>query len=460
MEYEQPFYSFNLSTKGYSKVVSRVNKLFPRANNRLKANISLYVINLICSPNGKIAVMRKKEWFKEHVIVGGFHSYRYGMGAQLLLESSGFVRYVKGRNARIGYKTGFASRLVATDKFMSLFPTTLYSRPSLDVHFCLDCICKEEIPSEEVGFYSKSVLLCETKGKKKLFSRPEYYKAIRNDSTSFQYNITTLDNKTQSRELKKTGKFLDNFKFDTLVKGIIGSYVLNKDYFSKIHLDLSENVEPSMVKNVYLTRIYKRGGGGRFFQINALSYQNIKREYRNLLLINKKPVVEVDYSSLHLNLLYNSKKLPCVSGDAYMNIVNDLIGKSNKDLREAIKKCVLISINAKDMNDYKSAMRWREKGDYEILQRFKISTEKVITSIIKLYPEISEFINSDASIDLMHKDSDLIENVLYRLKGKKILGVPLHDSIICQKGKEKQVKKIMEEEYKKFTSFDIKVEYK
>lgn len=98
--------------------------------------------------------------------------------------------------------------------------------------------------------------------------------------------------------------------------------------------------------------------------------------------------------------------------------------------------------------------------DAETLKKQGISLKNVITAFEKVHSKIAHFLNSDVSLELMSKDSDIMEQVLLKLMRKNILEIPLPDSIICQRGQEARVKAIMEEAYHEETGFTINVEIK
>jgi hypothetical protein len=58
----------------------------------------------------------------------------------------------------------------------------------------------------------------------------------------------------------------------------------------------------------------------------------------------------------------------------------------------------------------------------------------------ELHSELEDSLNNDSGISLMYKDSNIIEQVLLKLKEENILGVPLHDSIICRQSDKDRVK--------------------
>ena len=67
---------------------------------------------------------------------------------------------------------------------------------------------------------------------------------------------------------------------------------------------------PYDISSVFLYRVFNRGAfkcGGRFF---GHWVQMIPSGYRKYLQIDGEPTVEIDYSSMHISMLYAMKKLP------------------------------------------------------------------------------------------------------------------------------------------------------
>jgi hypothetical protein len=223
--------------------------------------------------------------------------------------------------------------------------------------------------------------------------------------------------------------------------------------------DDSRSLNINMVTDVYLTREFTKEGCGRFYQQHGISYQFIKRERRKHLTINGVKTAEVDFSGLHINLLYVMEGIQNELSDCYMPVVEGLIGRRDDELREAIKQSILVAINAPNFKAFVGALN-SSKEIYPVLHKFGVRPKAIITQFSIIHPHITKHLNTNASILLQYKDSNIIQEVLLKLKKEKILGVPLHDSIICQKSKAKKVKKIMEQTYKKMTGFNIIVKIK
>ncbi|MFH0876521.1 MAG: hypothetical protein V1859_11385 [archaeon] len=439
--YQQRFYQPFIDLEHFTEVKDKVESIFPLENHRTKKHLVLYIINLICSANGKIAVSRDRLWFKRN-IPKCWHSVRLAIKSQDLLISKGLVTYEQGRNARPGYISGFASRLVKTDEFDRQFGSIQIISLKLDSNECFDLIYREAVIPENIpDEYSFESYINNIK-----------IKILNRNETTLTYKLVDGDNSPETCNLNLPLSDSSNFR-----KIALNTYLLNTEYFNNITLGFDSEIEKEMIRNIYLTRIFTPLGCGRFFQQHSISYQNIKKENRSHLLINGQQTAEVDYQGMHINLLYAKERLPCFVGDTYMPIVVKLIGSENSALRDAVKKCVLIAINAKSLNSYKKAIRWNEPDVIKTLSEFSIKPKKVIEAFAEVHPNIAHHLNSNASLDLMYEDSNIMEKVLFKLKELEIYGCPLHDSIICPSQHIDDVKRVMRETYFQVTGFEITV---
>jgi hypothetical protein len=83
----------------------------------------------------------------------------------------------------------------------------------------------------------------------------------------------------------------------------------------------------------FVRRIFNNGSfeqGGRFY---GGFWQNIPREYRKFIRINYKEIVELDYSGLHINMLYAMKKLPAFHGSKDVLALPAVLGKGCSPLK-------------------------------------------------------------------------------------------------------------------------------
>ncbi len=132
-------------------------------------------------------------------------------------------------------------------------------------------------------------------------------------------------------------------------------YITDDEYRDLfIRMQKSASTAAADFTRKFVRRIFNNGSwkqGGRFY---GAWWQNIPREYRHLIRLNGKDVVECDYSGLHVNMLYAEKKLPMPQGDVY----SDIPGYTNSDdFRAFVKQLLLILVNSDDREKAREAIQ-------------------------------------------------------------------------------------------------------
>lgn len=401
--YEQSMYNPYIKIEKYVEVSDIVNELYPdnrilntKSPKRVRRHIVMYVVNLLTSDGGVIAVSRSNNYITG--LKSNWHSYRMAKKALDLIIEDKIVDYKKGQNS-LYFDKGFASIISRNDKFDSYFG-------------------KQETYQPEINT---------------------------DDITNIDINNNIII-AIASHYIKSTERKV-NF--------------LNENYFSKMYLTHKTIENPHFLGNVKLTRIYKQDGCGRFTQKFGTSYQNITKEERRGLLINGKETAEMDYSGMHINLLYNRIGMSSPHLDNYIPVIREL-GIQNDELREIIKHCIFVMINAKTYKSYVVSFNKEEdrRNMVKKLTEASISLKIVYEAFCKVHKPILQFVNSNASISLMLEESNIMQNVLYELMKRDINAIPLHDSVIFEKGRDNVVKNVMKNEYFKQNGFKINVEYK
>ena len=404
--YEYAFYNPYIKTDKYIKVKEIVDTLFPdnlilnvKSTKRIRRHIVMYIVNLLNSENNGIAVSRSNTFITG--LKSNWHSYRSAIKALDLIIDTKLVDYQEGQNS-IAFIKGFSSRIFRTDIFDSYFGKQETYQPEIQ---------EEDI--EDINIHDNSNIL-----------------------------LAIGSHYIESTERK--------VKF------------LNENYFNKMYLTHDSIDKPHFLGNVKLTRIYKHDGCGRFFQTFGTSYQNISKDIRKGVLINGKPTAEMDYSGMHINLLYNRVGMSSPYLDNYIPVIKELNVNPNCYLRDIIKHCIFVMINAKSYKSYVVSFNRKEEKRAMVkeLRMANISLKMVYDAFCKIHKPINKFINSNASISLMLEESNIMQNVLCELMNKNINGLPLHDSVVFEKGHDLVVKEVMEIEYFKYTGFKINVEYK
>ena len=402
--YEQKMYNPYIKIEKYVEVRDVVNKLYPdkrilktKSPKRVRRHIVMYVVNILTSDGGVIAVSRSNNYITG--LKSSWHSYRYADKALDLIIEDNLVDYQEGQNS-ICFDKGFASRLYRNSEF--------------DKHFGEQETYQTEVNEEDI--------------------------------TDIDINDSNILLAIGSHYIEAT---------ERKVK------LLNNEYFSKMYLTHKTIEKPEFLGNVKLTRIYKQDGCGRFFQKFGTSYQNIDKQTRRGVLINGKETAEMDYSGMHINLLYNRIGKSSPFSDNYIPVIREL-GVQSDELRKIIKHCIFVMINAKSYKSYVVSFNKKEdkRNMVKQLKVARISLKHVYDAFCKIHKDIAQFINSNASIGLMLEESNLMQNVLFELKNRDINAIPLHDSVLFEVGNDKVVKKVMENEYFKQNGFKINVEYK
>lgn len=172
--------------------------------------------------------------------------------------------------------------------------------------------------------------------------------------------------------------------------------------------------------------------GGRLYT-SAGGCQALSSEDRAKIKINDKPVVELDFTAYHPHLLYAFKGIQ-LSCDPY--------GFSSN--RKACKLALNITINARN----------KDQAIYAFLQKWdgeKIDVDNLFAKMEKYHTAIAEFFYSGAGCTLQNIDSNIALNIIMKMRAKRIIALPVHDSFIVPVQFKEQLFRVMQEEYKQYT---------
>lgn len=422
-------YSHHISTKKYSETICLINDIFSDINTKFPDKVKRNIVSLIVGfirYDGVMAITRRNSIIASKKSV--WYTYRYAIIALNELLEKGFIILKSKGFWNKKYEKGISSVYEVTDKFKEVF--------------------KESVKDLEMN---------EIKGIK-------------------------INKSNKSKLVSKVSKYLGN-NSNLLHNGTLQIHevenqvdLLNKEYFNDIHLEFPFSND-IIIKNVQLTRVFTEYGKliacGRFAQQGGNSYLTMPKTERINMLINGQRTKECDYSGLFPNILYNISQIQSPYEDNYIAIMDYLnIDKSDKQLRSIIKITFNIMLNAYSYGSYVKSfnMTYSERkgiprknlklSNYEkklYLESRGLNLKTIWDATFKVHPQLSMFIATGVGVILQTIESDIINNVLFRLKSEKITGIPIHDCMICNIGFEEQVKNIMMEEYKNYMGFDIGV---
>ncbi len=224
-------------------------------------------------------------------------------------------------------------------------------------------------------------------------------------------------------------------------------------------------LEEKHLEVVGLTRVFKEGGVGRWFQKGGLSYQGLSGEERSKLLLDGEDVAELDYPAMHPHILYAWEGQQCPA-DFY-----DRITEHCGCPRSVAKSITLFALNATSYSSLSSAINLDKANEtranesratpkailYDELKRIGLRPEGVIDSIVKTHPAIEKYLFSGMAKKLMLKESEIMTSVLLNLMEVGIPALPVHDSVVAPSRDRERVRQVMEHAYREHTGFQITV---
>ena len=198
----------------------------------------------------------------------------------------------------------------------------------------------------------------------------------------------------------------------------------------------------------YLQRKFNNGSlkdGGRFY--NAW-WITVPKEWRKYITINGCPTAELDYTGMHVQLLFAEKGIE-VEVDPYA------IDGVDDQFRSVTKLIFMIIFNAPSRSSALKAIttnsKIKESRDGKFPTGIK-DFDGYLSLIEREYAPISKYFFSGYGVKLQAFDSAIIENVmLMMLKKHNALTLPIHDSLIVEAKYVQQLKECMIEEFKLFS---------
>lgn len=430
--YGQPFLELSPPDQ-YPEVQDLVREGFRKIDDFVYKNMCTIITNLLYRPS--IAVSRDKKIIKEFRRDRGprWYTYHYAVKAQNKLEEKGLISITKGRMARSWEEKGISSVVTAKSRLEDMLKGIIIKPFKVDASLHPN-LTLDRIPITR-GYLDN--FLTVTEGK---ITKEDLIKAY--------FDVSKLNDEYFSDIL---------LGFDP--KGIVPISEMPFEVLREEQGKIERNEGIRMATNVFFTAMFSKNGDGRLYQ-RCKSFQNIPRGLRKYLLIDKNPTAELDYPGMHINLAYflSGKENPYIN-DPYSPVIEKLGFLPFGELREAVKKCVIVGLNTPDMQTCFKAMRYHNRKDVKNLQKAGIELRDVYETFLKQNPAIREIYTSDLrkTHELMFLESNIIRKVLSNLSEEKIKALPLHDEIICEQKEESAVRQIMKDTYTNITGQNINV---
>jgi hypothetical protein len=419
MTEDTPYYScpfLNQYLKIPKDILDKINIDNPQESESVCHCIGLIVVNLLV--HSEVAYSRNKNFYTENRT--SFYTWTHMLKAVDVAEERGYARKLHKGHWNRAFESGLASTL-GRGQHLSKFSLS------------------KEI---ELGIQSLPLLMIDNKP---IFDKRQLSSVTSRSAASSSESHTLLHR-------------LDRVYSEALK--------LNREYWNHMEIDC-RNLEAGerCLDHVGLTRVFKDGGVGRWFQKGGLSFQELSKEERLKLFLNGEEVVELDYPAMHPHLIYAWEGMQCPE-DFYERVMV-LSGCS----RFIAKSVVLIAVNARSYKAFVAAIN-RDKGQqaranrdravpkpilYDELKKYRLHPKDIIESVKKAHPVLAKYIYSGLANKLMLEESDIMTTVLLRLMELGIPALPVHDSVIVPLHRKTTVRRVMEDEYKEQTGFEIVV---
>ena len=403
----------------YSEVNLFVNQIYneiPVPHGHKKGNKKLLKVLLldlyVCwstDPDLKIMFSRDNNAYKAKSRYNELHIGRKIMDIVDILIAEGFIHEKRGFNDRIS-GVAFKSRLWPTEKLRGLFSKARFNR------FCIESHEKRE-----------TVVLRDND---------------KNNIEDYTDNFVT----TKSRDLLKNYNLLlanTHIDLETLTRGILTV----GEGRGKMRLPINQT--DKFVRRIFNDNRWDKGG--RFY---GGWWQRCPKEYRTRITMDTIPTAELDYSGLHIVILYALQGINYwseINEDPY-DIKTNYLSDKEIDLRAAVKLLMLTALNAS--SETKAFKAFRSQCPTGSLEK-KLKDEELesmLDALRRKHPSIEHKFASGAGIDLMFVDSQitelLIEKFTYHYECPILT---IHDSYVVPFGYDDILKREMEIAFEKVT---------
>lgn len=341
-------------------------------------------------------------------------------------------------NFFVAFRTNKCVSIPRTKSYYSDHNNFAFSLISYDVFiFCVDFLTAKKYIAEKKGYKAFGD---NTKGKtSKYWALPILYS---------QFNTLDFSDIFTAKEkeiiMKDQNKIRVNFKGNSETKILRNKLESTNKLYQQFDFRTVLNSDRTTTRLFpRLTAIYNNcslSDGGRLYCLpyRGINYQQLSKQERAKIQINLADTVELDFSTLHLSMLYAQRNIELLS-DPYSFDCN----------RNIAKKTILVLINAE--TEY-SALKALEK-EYKNTLDFK----PIIAAAKQYHTPIADCFGSGIGIKLQNYDARIAVNVVSHFTAKGVPCLPIHDSFIVDKRYKEQLKDVMIYSYKMLFNAEIKV---
>ncbi len=336
------------------------------------------------------------------------------------LKELELINFIKGE--RFSQRFSYVSRISASDKLIRKFQDAAFFEFAVGHHEGKETIILRDSDKNEIDKCDDN-----TNVKRMRLQLTKYNKLLEKSFIDIQkYDVPKILIKPKRRRRSDEPKYVNISHHDKFVRR-----VFNNSSFDE---------------------------GGRFY---GGWWQRIDGKIRKDIRINNIATVEIDYSAIHVIMLYALMGIDYWSNftkdpyDINIHFVND-----PEHSRKIIKLLLLLAINANDETSLFKA--FRNEHDYETM-RYEFTNERlseILTDIKKEHHPIAHKICSGEGIKLMNYDSMIVEYILDDFIKRDTAILTVHDSFVVQLGDENKLHELMKEAFERVMKVNkVKVKY-
>ena len=164
--------------------------------------------------------------------------------------------------------------------------------------------------------------------------------------------------------------------------------------------------------------------------------------YRRHIRINNEPTVELDYSSLHPNILTVESGLDPID-DVY-TLGHQVVEQYDQTQQRLILKGLMLNLlNAKSYKAAYGAFKYDQATGHPFKSLKKEQFDKYVEAIINKHPHLENTLGADQGVRLMYLDGQIIEQIIVLATTNNIPILTVHDSVICKERDEESLRSFM-----------------
>lgn len=375
--------------------------------------VRMVLLDLYCSwrsdPNQFVSFARNKNRYGKY---SRYASIKVGFKAMVeltnRLRDEGYIQYVKGvcyRDSVTGVPyLGYTSRMRATKKLIQLIVKHRVKLSMISRH-----------PNEQV------IKIRTVKDENDIARDIKDFQAPQDVKRSGK--ILTAYNHL----LQKTYIDLDDEMLTTADVEELKRYdKKDKAYVTEYTIDLSKK----RVYRVFSNEDWKQGG-----RIYGAWWHGCPKELRKYILLDGEPVIELDFSAIHVLLLYAHL------GENFLDEGEDAYTIEGHDFRKAMKVVMMSAINAQK-DDKADGETKAIQASWDTLIK-KLNKERIkhginsydeifqmLEAIKSRHPRIAKFLSSGEGIKLQREDSDIAIEIIKQHTEMHVPILTVHDSFI------------------------------